>query len=198
MGTRRPGLKSSLFTASDVPGERDKTNFVYKGGKSGSRSPKSSFTVSGSPKSSDTEVHKFNVTEIRARLAEIRKYADVQVRDLPESVGTDLKNFSELATLVSETGFYTQLIAIIEDIFGDIKTVAPSTVGAFFRGCFLPNDFPGAAGCSATCAGMMPPPSDVKGWAVCSDNVIDFDGDKLEFKHVVAGGSNKATIHIIK
>lgn len=185
MTTRRVGLKSALFTDSANEGQRPRS-FA----KSAARRPN---------KTSDGDkdkVHKINITEMRAKLQEFRKYADVKIENLPPDVKVALENFSELISALSETAFYSQMIDIIEDVFRDVTIVKPMTVGEYFRGCFVSNSFNGPIACSTTCAGMISPPQGIKGWAFCEQNVIRYDGNKLEFQYQVAG-CNKAIVHVV-
>ena len=192
-GSRRSGLSSSLFTADADGDEIRQGRYVYKGGNSTESSPSSRSNASAP----NTDVKRIDMSEITSILVELRKYANHKISDLPPKIGNNLRDFVDITKLVSNTKFYYELAKTTEKLFGDIKHISPNTVAAYFRGCFVHNNFDGPASCSATCAGMMPPPNDIKGWSFCEDNVLHFDGVKLEFQHVASPKSNRAIIHVI-
>jgi hypothetical protein len=128
-------------------------------------------------------------------LNKLRKHAATPVELLTPEIRNDLENFSELAGLLSETGFYSDLVRVMNSIFGDLTSVKPDTVGAFFHGCFQSSNYPGLQACSAVCAGMMPAPK-VVGSVGCQDNVIFFDGETLKHQHEAEVKTERAIIHV--
>jgi hypothetical protein len=188
MSNHRTALVSPLFTGTDQD-DITRARRVFKGGSSPSVSP----TRQGAP---HTDAHRISVPEITAILTNLRSYSDVAIGDLPKNIRDDLDNFSEMASLVSQTNFYTELVKIMNKIFGNVTVIRADTVGAFFQGCFRSSNFPGLQSCSATCAGMMPPPQDLTGWSLCTENVIFFDGETLKHQHESLVKTDKAIIHV--
>lgn len=179
---RRSALVSDLFTGVDQE-QHSKSRLTYKG--------------KDEPLQVGTDVHRISIPELTNILTKLRKYSDVRMGDLPDEIAIDLNNFKELADVVAETSFYTDIVKIMNNIFGDIKDIKADTVGAFFQGCSTQNNYPGPQSCSPICAGMMPPPHDVSGWSFCDQSVIYFDGEKLSFQHITQDRPDRAIIHVI-
>ena len=179
---KRSPIISDLFTGADVG-----RGVTLKGNDD----------IPNQNRAPDTGVLRISTPELTKLLSKLKSHSSSRIKDLPNDIRDELKGFAEMAGVVSETSYYTDIVKIVTNTFGDVKVVLPDTVGAFFRGCFVSDEFPGLQACSPICAGMMPPTHDVNGWTFCQENVLYFDGDKLSFMHMTDQRKDKAIIHII-
>lgn len=192
MANRRPGLVSPLFTDADQDGIA-RNRLQYKGGNSPDTTSSPNGRASGGQM---TDVHRFNVEEFISILRKLRPYSENRIGDLPSVVKQDLENLSETISVFSSTPYYTDLIKTINKVFSDVKVIRQDTVGAFFQGCFVSNEFPGLQSCSAICAGMVPPTNGSAGFPACTENVYFFNGEDLVAQSIAEPKTDKAIIHV--
>ena len=145
----------------------------------------------------DSQVIRISTPDMIKMLNKLKGYSSTTINNLPKDVRDELTGFSELISFISESPAYSETLKTINDIFGDVAVVRPDTVGAFFRGCFVSNEYPGLQSCSAICAGNLAPDHNTGGWTFCQENVILFDGEKLSFQHKTDQRKDKAIIHVI-
>jgi hypothetical protein len=101
-----------------------------------------------------------------------RNTPDKRIKDLS---GQEREEFNLMVSYVHvlyETENYKKLHNIVKKYFTNLPNVKTGTIGGYFGGCLVQNDFDGEKGCSLTCAGSVPRPKDEEGWGFCDKAVI--------------------------
>jgi hypothetical protein len=125
-----------------------------------------------------------DINDITERLNRLRKISDKSLRNLSTSEASDFRKMIQYTQLLFDTDEYRMYYQKVLSIFGDLNTVTPGTVGAYFVGCSIPNGTKDVPGCSVVCAGSIPPPrgSEINGkpFKRCDYSVfwLTRDGDK--------------------
>ena len=140
-----------------------------------------------------SELLKIDVAKLDTMLADLRNNASVPIRDLSKPEHKDLQDeFKQMVSYVSilyDSNSYQPLYNLVKKHFGDLPTVNPGTIGAYFAGCYLDNSFsntdPSTASCSVVCAGSMPKPKDEDNWSFCKQLVVWAVYDNSKFNLTV-------------
>ena len=128
-----------------------------------------------------TRVEKGHKNTLKVDLEKIddlcKNFRDKQDYKISKLSGMDKEHFDEMVSyvqLLHGTSFYEHLYEKVKKYFGNIRTVKPGTVGAYFAGCMVTskNSDEMSPGCSISCAGSMPLPKDEDGWSFCDKAVI--------------------------
>lgn len=114
-------------------------------------------------KRKEPEVITVNLDDIRQRLDHLHTVASKQIRSLSGQELDDYQALVRYMRLLYDTDAYRVYYDQVRQKFEDITSVEPGTVAAFFIGCVPSHAGTSPAGCSATCAGSMPPPPDALG-----------------------------------
>lgn len=130
------------------------------------RSELSFFTLKGKDSSSDMVISKDELLGIISRL---RGYEDTPVRKLTGSIKEDFKNLVKYINYTHQTNTYGMLKSLIDDQFGDLDSVEPGTVGAYFYGSNMHVNIDPKE-CGAVTANSIPLTSDH--WNTCKNNII--------------------------
>jgi hypothetical protein len=77
-----------------------------------------------------------------------------------------------LQMLYGSKKLYNMAINDIHEIFSDIKSVIPGTIGAYFIGCTVPSNFNGPSVCDPRCVSSLPPGEKNLGYGECDDLVL--------------------------
>jgi len=104
----------------------------------------------------------FSVSDIKARLNELYKSKDLQIKSL---TGDNQTNFSYIISHVRtlyQTEEYPIFYGLVKDVFGGLKDFQVGTVGAYFSGC-MNRTGSEQSGCSLLCAGSLPIPRNEDG-----------------------------------
>lgn len=115
----------------------------------------------------------FNIDEVRKVLTRLVPLKDREPRSLTGKDADDFRKIVEyVRVLYGDNESYRVLYNEVQNIFGDLKSAQPGTVGGYFIGCRLSSKFDGKLGCSPTCAGAMKPPSSGDNSIFCDRTVI--------------------------
>jgi hypothetical protein len=104
----------------------------------------------------------FSVSDIKARLNELYKSKDLQIKSL---TGDNQTNFSYIVSHIRalyNTDEYVIFYGLVKDVFGGLKDFQVGTVGAYFSGCMNRTGSENS-GCSLLCAGSLPIPRNEDG-----------------------------------
>lgn len=118
---------------------------------------------------------------LKQTLSELKKFANIQVKNLDEEHTAAFRNVVEAVRLLySSQAIYDLVLKDIHAVFSDVKNVNPGSVAAFFVGCFTDDKFTGPLGCSPKCASSLPPTEGTPGYASCEDLVLVYSGDVFQ------------------
>lgn len=131
----------------------------------------------------------FDINDVRARLNRLRPLAGTPIRRLSGQSADDFRTLIRYTQRLYGDDAYRVYYDEVRKRFGDVSSVEPGTVGAYFAGCMLPTSFGNKPGCSVICAGSMPPPPNQgpqgpQGqFNFCEYSVIlaNYDGHKYQF-----------------
>lgn len=114
---------------------------------------------------------KMDLSEIDALVRRLRQNCNLPVKGLPHSVGKDFRRLLTYVSLLHGTKQYAILHGIVSNHFRNISDIIPGTIGAYCAGCSVKTSFDNdLEGCSAVCAGSMPPKDD--DWNFCKNMVL--------------------------
>ena len=143
----RTNINSNLFLSENISSEK-RTRYIIKGKNDGVEIDDDKITVNKGDKPFYIQRN-----SLRATLNGLKEYAIVPVSSLSSENTEDLRNVVEAMQLLhGDTEAYNAVLEDINNIFADITTIIPGTVGAFFIGCFKDEKFQGNLGCSPKCA----------------------------------------------
>jgi hypothetical protein len=108
-----------------------------------------------------------NMTNVKATLAGLRRYATTPVSELTPEVREDFHQVLKVGALLYETAAYEQFLTEVSNTFHDVQDVKPGDVAALLYGCFISTRFPGSPSCDPRCTGGLPPPKGTQGWEPC-------------------------------
>lgn len=174
MSSRTVSLSSNAFSKSESQGKQ-----VSKG-KTGK--------TQSSGVSSRSEIQEF-VSKIES----MGHLSHVPIKNLEKKKQLELHDLRSAANLLRKGKSYGLVVDAIKRTFGSKKNLQPATVGAFFYGCFIDNDFEGCLACSALCAGSMPVPS-VPGWKDCDKTVGVYIDGELSISYI--SESKEILVHV--
>ena len=114
---------------------------------------------------------KIDVGELNTLVSRLRQNSHLYVKSLPRDVGRDFRQLLTYVSLLHDTKQYLILHNIVSSHFRDVKDIVPGTIGAYCAGCSVDTSFQGdIQGCSAVCAGSMPPKDN--DWSFCKNIVV--------------------------
>lgn len=125
----------------------------------------------------------FNVAEARKKISNLQNYANTPINKLPPGAYQDYNYVVKSVRSLYNTDNFSTLRGIVDEYFTNVTHPEPGTVGAYMVGCVVSTNFPSSnQGCSAICAGGIPPDDDV--WKSCQYTVIvaNMKDDKFEFR----------------
>lgn len=113
-----------------------------------------------------------DIDEVEKLAINLRKNAHLPVKVIhDEKVRDDFQQLLLYVHLLYGSRQYDILHDLISKHFNDLENIEPATIGAYCGGCHVDTSFTDVyQGCSAVCAGSMPPKSD--GWRFCDNAVI--------------------------
>lgn len=114
---------------------------------------------------------KIDLEELESMAANLRRNAHLPVKVLPSDVKKDFRQLLTYVSLLYDTKQYIILHSIITKHFDNLSEIIPGSIGAYCAGCQAETSFSDQLqGCSAVCAGSMPPKKD--DWNFCENTVI--------------------------
>ncbi len=159
--SKHGGLTLKDSDGSDVSLHKSVTRLVKKGGH---------------------DMLKIDVSELESLAGNLRRNSHLPVKVLPSDVKKDFRQLLTYVSLLYDTKQYIILHNIVTKHFDDIGEIIPGTIGAYCAGCQVDTSFTDdLQGCSAVCAGSMPPKKD--DWNFCGNTVIlaNYDEDRFIF-----------------
>lgn len=126
-----------------------------------------------------------DIDEVERLAINLRKNSHLPVKVIhDEKVKDDFQQLLLYVHLLYGSKQYDILHDLISKHFNDLDNIEPATIGAYCGGCHVETSFTDMyQGCSAVCAGSMPPKSE--GWSFCDNAVIlakyDSYGDRFIF-----------------
>lgn len=131
----------------------------------------------GSSNSSDSD---FNLSQFKEYIRNLRQNADLSVQHLSGKLKDQFNDVKNRILILYQTNAYDQMQDLIDSVFGDLKSVIPGTVGAYFRGCSIHTSFSDThPGCSPICAGSMARKD--RHWIQCDNTVIMAENNQHGF-----------------
>lgn len=132
------------------------------------------------------DVIKIDVNKLESMVKTMRSNHHLKIKSLK---GHLKSYFDEIITYVSilyDSSSYYVLHNIVKKHFGNIGSVSPGTVGAYFAGCLIGGKYKGSKGCTHICAGSAPLPRENGDWSFCDRPVVwaNFNGTKYEFVYL--------------
>jgi hypothetical protein len=144
----------------------------------------------------DDQEYSLNIDNVKSTLVELRKYSSRTTSALEGELNDKFKFMVGIISMTYDSGIYSSIYELIQDIFGVGCSTVPGTIGAYFSGCLIQTNSREPQNCSAVCAGSLPPPPNTQGWNFCSERVFLYDGYG-RFKTLNKNNkSNKAYIHL--
>lgn len=133
-------------------------------------------------KKGGNDMLKIDLSELESLAGNLRRNSHLPVKILPSDVKKDFRQLLTYVSLLYDTKQYIILHNIVTKHFADIREIIPGTIGAYCAGCQVDTSFTdNLHGCSAVCAGSMPPKKD--DWNFCENTVIlaSYDEDRFIF-----------------
>ena len=122
-------------------------------------------------KKGGNDILKIDINEIESISRNLRRNSHLLVKTLPPDVKRDFRQLLTYVSLLHGSSQYVILHDIVMKHFSNIGEIYPGTIGAYCSGCQVETSFnEGFQGCSAICAGSMPPKKD--NWNFCENTVI--------------------------
>jgi len=140
---------------------------------------------------SDSSAYKVDIKKFEKLCDKFREIPDKRIDSL---VGEDKEDFNLIVSyvqLLHDTEYYKYLYEKVENKFKDLKCVQPGTIGGYFAGCIVNDNYHGQATCSVTCAGALPQPMDYQ-------NDISCDKAVIWAEYVKSNKSNKFNFNVLK
>lgn len=119
----------------------------------------------------------------------------IPTNQIDQLVGRDKEDYNSLVLYVNSlygTPAYNELATEVENLFGNLQTIVPGTVGAYFGGCLAAEKNKDST-CSAACAGNMPFSNNFCKYTVI---IANKQGSNHSFKTVHDVGTKEAFIYI--
>jgi len=125
-------------------------------------------------RSSSSSSHAISLDGIHRVLSGLRPYANTRIRDLPKKAQELHRQAVAYVSLMHDGDYYPAFSDAVQQKFGDIQSVEPGTVGAYFMGCLVDNVPEGIPpSCTPSCIGSAPPDQAKDGsWSPCERPVI--------------------------
>jgi hypothetical protein len=117
---------------------------------------------------------KLNRGTLKENLLELKKFSNVQVKELGPKQTELFKSIVEaLKYLYKSKDLYVLVLKDIHNVFSDVKDIKPGSVAAFYLGCFSDDEkFMDSMGCNPKCTSSLPPPEGTPGYYACDDLVL--------------------------
>lgn len=168
-------------------------NYIYKGyGDNDSIrvSSAGSHSVYSGQSSPTFTIHREQVKDL---LRKIKSKTNVRVDKLDPEHAAIYERLNEIVRLTHGTEqIHSHLLQDIKNVFPPTDNVIPMTVGAYFNGCFVSDNFKGGMGCNPKCAGNIP--SNDPSYSECEDSVIHYSNGTLTYQH--QKGTSHAYVYI--
>ena len=163
-----------MFT--NTPSVQAAPTHYYKGAQPDT--PADTSGISDSLLVDENKAVEVNRATLRKALHDLFPVSNTAVQDLsPHDTEIFRSVVETLRLLFHSPALYDMLLKDVREVFTQDQ-VRPGTVGAFFRGCFIDNDFNGPLGCSPKCADSLPPPEGIPGHQQSDDLVLIYrEGD---------------------
>lgn len=125
-----------------------------------------------------------DIDNVERLAANLRKNAHLLVKVIhDENVRDDFQQLLIYVQLLYGSMQYDILHDLISKHFQDLENVEPATIGAYCAGCYVDTSFTDIyQGCSAICAGSMPPKKDE--WQFCDNAVILSKYDRYDDRFI--------------
>ena len=129
--------------------------------------------------------------DIRTRLLRLRAHPDYPIKNLS---GQDLLDYDALVrytNMLHNTSLFEKYSNLIKEIFGNLPSIIPGTIGAYFGGCLAQINYSNPI-CSPICVSSIPAPGqDSCGYKVVLANMTP---NGYEFQVLNDVNSDKAII----
>lgn len=123
-----------------------------------------------------------DLSEIEKLCKKFKTKTELKIKELSNQDNEDFKTIVAYTEMIHDTEYYSDFYEKVRNVFKNVKSVVPGTIGAYFAGCLVTTQNGEVnPGCSATCAGSMPLPKDEEGWSFCDKAVIL--AEKIANKH---------------
>jgi hypothetical protein len=149
----------------------------------------------GKKKPGSTSGSRSALQELVNKIESMGHMTHTPIKNLDKKKQEELTSLREAAMFLRKGKSYNLVVDAIKRTFGSETNIQPSTVGAFFHGCFVANDFEGCLACSSLCAGSMPYPS-VPGWTDCDKTVGVYSDGNLSVNYVNEK-SQELLVHVV-
>lgn len=141
----------------------------------------------------DGEIYDFSLKYFRNFLQNLRPYADYLISSLSSERVSELSDIISARKILKGTKGYQLLLDEISKIFSDLEVVNPNTIGSYFRGCFINDNFPGNKVCNPRCSpGFLPEGEDED----CDSLVIIYQKGKFIVSNEIAETNGGAYIYV--
>lgn len=132
------------------------------------------------PSSSSSSSSKFDLEEMISEIRGMKPLSHLIISSLDSTTRKKLERMREAAFAIRKGNVYKGVVSAIKDTFGDVEGIKPLTVGAFFYGCFLKNEYDGKLECGELCSGSMPAPF-TPGSKNCDVNVAVYTSNGMTY-----------------
>lgn len=117
-----------------------------------------------------------NLSQFKQTLIQLKNKRDLYIAKLDPATKEMFNNVVSTIQLLYDSGAFPMVFNIIREVFSDVTKVTPGTIGSYFSGCLVSNNFMGNPSCSASCAASVPPPNGTDGWQFCDNLALLWDG----------------------
>lgn len=139
------------------------------------------------------ENYDFSMKFFRVYLNNLRPYSDYLISSLPPERVNELSDIINTRKILKGTKGYKLLLEEINKVFSDVEIVKPNTIGSYFRGCFVNDNFPGNKVCNPRCSpGFLPEGEEEE----CESLVIIYQKGKFIVSNEIAETDGSAYIYV--
>lgn len=141
----------------------------------------------------DGDGYNFSLKYFRNYLQNLRPYADYLISSLSPERVAELSDIISARKILKDTKGYELLLKEIQNIFSDLEIVNPNTVGSYFRGCFIEDNFTGSKVCNPRCSpGFLPKGEEEE----CDSLVIIYQKGKFIVSNEISQTNGSAYIYV--
>jgi len=97
----------------------------------------------------------FEKKDFENDLQELSEYSNYFTKNLPENMKLKFNGIVRIMSVVYDSKIYSELMDIIKSFFNSQGVIVPGTVGSFFVGCSVKDNFKGSITCNPKCAGSL-------------------------------------------
>lgn len=141
--------------------------------RSGSKSKSSGESIYVKGLNEDISV---NLAQFKQTLLQLKEKRDLYISKLDPATKEMFNNVVSTIQLLYDSGAFPMVFNIVREVFSDVTKVTPGTIGSYFNGCLVSNNFMGNPSCAASCAASVPPPNGTDGWQFCDNLALLWDG----------------------